>query len=217
VVVRTLAVGCILLAIGGTAVAQNTQGTGGQPAASPGRPAPGTRAPAPGQFTQTQPAQQATPQPPVQSPPPQPVRTEILKFDSWTATCHEFAEGARKRACTAQLQIQQSGSNQIVLTWVVLINDNKQLVSVMQTPTGVAIAPGVELKLEKAAPRKVAYESCDNGQCISTQILDNNLMRDLAAAPNVQVTIQAINGQQVNFNFPIKGIDRALTHLRGKI
>jgi hypothetical protein len=35
-------------------------------------------------------------------------------------------------------------------------------------------------------------------------------------ASNAQVTVQAINGK-VNFNFPIKGVDKALAHLRAKI
>jgi invasion protein IalB len=115
------------------------------------------------------------------------------------------------------LQVQQSGSNQVILTWVVFINDNKQLVTVLQTPTGVTIAAGAKLRLEKAAERTLAFETCDTGQCTATQVIDNNLLRDMGAASTAQVTVQAINGNQVNFNFPIKGIDKALAHLRAKI
>ncbi len=167
------------------------------------------QAPAP-QGQAAQPAQAPA------QPPAAPIRTEILKFDSWTATCNEF-EAPKKRTCAAQLQVQQSGSNQVILTWVVFINDNKQLVTVLQTPTGVTIAPGVKLRLEKAAERTLPFETCDNGQCTASQVLDNNLLRDMGAASTAQVTVQAINGNQVNFNFPVKGIDKALAHLRGKI
>lgn len=181
--------------------------------------AQGTQAPV--RHAQAQPGQPAQPaaQPPATpaAPPPAPIRTEILKFDNWTATCHEFAEGTRKRTCTAQLQVQQSGSNQIIFTWIIFINDSKQLVTLLQTPTGVTIAPGVELKLEKAAKRTIPFETCDNGNCTATQVIDNNLARDMSAATTVQVTVVAVNGNQVNFNFPLKGIDKALTHLRGKI
>lgn len=169
---------------------------------------------------QAAPAPTAAPgqaQAPAPAPPPVPMRTEILRFDSWTATCHEFADGPKKRVCTAQLQLQQSGSNQIVFSWTMLINDNKQLVTVLQTPTGVAIAPGVEMTLEKAAKRTIPYETCDNGICTASIVMDNNLMRDMSAAANVQVTIQAINGRHVNFNIPLKGTDKALAHMRSKI
>ena len=116
-----------------------------------------------------------------------------------------------------QVQVQQTNATRVVLTWTVHINDNKQLVMMIQTPTGVLIAPGVELKLDKAAKRTIPFESCDTGSCTTSQVIDNNLMRDMSAATSVQVTVQAVNGNAINFNFPVKGTDKALTHLRGKI
>jgi invasion protein IalB len=171
----------------------------------------------PSRYTQ---AQAPAPQP-QQGPaaPSAPVRTEILRFDSWTVTCHEFAEGARKRTCNAQMQIQaqqQAGPTHLALTWTLVINDNKQLVMVLQTPTGVLIAPGVELTLDKAPKRTIPFESCDTGSCVASQVIDSNVMRDLSAAANVQVTVKAMNGNGVNFNFPVKGSDKALNHLRSK-
>lgn len=148
------------------------------------------------------------------TPPPSPVRTEIVKFDNWTATCNDFTEGPHRRVCTAQLQVQQTGSNQVVLSWGVFIKDGKELVAALQTPTGVAIAPGVKVKLDKGAERTFAYESCDTGNCTATQVIDNNLLRDINASGNVQITVQAINGNQVNFSFPMKGADKAIAHIR---
>lgn len=167
--------------------------------------------------TQPQPQtqQQAQPQQPTAQSPP--IRTEIVRFDGWSVTCNEFAEANRKRHCVAQMQVQPNNANQVVMTWSIAINDNKQFVMAIQTPTGVMIAPGVKLKLEKAAERTVAYESCDTGQCIATQVIDNNLLRDLSAATTAQVTMQATNGNQVNLNFSIKGADKALAHLRSKL
>lgn len=171
---------------------------------------------------------QAPAQAPQQTPaaPTAPIRTEILRFDSWTATCHEFAEAARKRTCNAQMQIQvqqqqqqqqQAGAGHVALTWTLFINDQKQLVMVLQTPTGVTIAPGVELTLDKAPKRTIPFESCDTGSCTASHVVDNNLMRELSAAANVQLTIRALNGNGVNFNFPVKGTDKAVNYLRSKI
>jgi invasion protein IalB len=165
---------------------------------------------------QAQPQPQAQPQQPA-APASPPVRTEIVRFDGWSVTCNEFAEANRKRHCVAQLQVQPNNANQVVMTWSIAINDSKQFVMAIQTPTGVMIAPGVKLKLEKAADRTIAYESCDNGQCIATQVIDNNLLRDLGAAATAQVTMQANNGNQVNLNFSIKGTDKAVAHLRSKL
>ena len=164
---------------------------------------------------QVQAQPQAQPQqPPAPSPP---VRTEIVRFDGWSVTCNEFAEANRKRHCVAQMQVQPNNASQVVMTWSIAINDNKQFVMAIQTPTGVMIAPGVKLKLEKAAERTVAYESCDSGQCIATQVIDGNLLHDLNAAATAQVTMQANNGNQVNLSFSIKGADKALAHLRSRL
>jgi invasion protein IalB len=162
---------------------------------------------------QAQPQPQAQPAPP----PSPPIRTEILRFENWSVTCNEFAEANRKRSCVAQLQVQSSNANQIVMTWAIAINDNKQFVMAMQTPTGVVLAPGVKLKLEKGPDRSVAYESCDTNQCIAKQVVDNNLLADINSSSTAQVTLQAINGNQVNLSFSVKGAEKALAHLRSKL
>jgi invasion protein IalB len=145
---------------------------------------------------------------------PLPQRTEIVRFDNWLVTCNDFVEGPRKRVCAAQLQLQQSGTNQVVLAWTVSINDNKQFVTALQTPTGVAIPPGVDLQPEKGAKRKMPYESCDTGRCTAGTIMDANFVRDITASATMKVFIQSSNGQTIQFDIPIKGFDKASAQLR---
>jgi invasion protein IalB len=105
----------------------------------------------------------------------------------------------------------------MVLAWTVSINDSKQFVTVLQTPTGVAITPGIELQPEKAAKRKLSYESCEPGRCTANFTMDAALLREITAAPTAQVIVYAVNGQSVQFNFPIKGFDKATAHLRANL
>jgi invasion protein IalB len=202
-------------------MAQNT------PAARPGGDAPAT-APRPRRTPPAQPQQaqaqgQNQPQQPqAQTPapapaPPTPQRTEIVRFDNWTVTCLEYADGAAKKACSAQLQLHQTNTNQVVLAWTISINETKQFVTMLQTPTGVAIGPGIELQPEKAGKRKLTYESCEPNRCTSTVTMDAALLREVTAAPNAQVVIYALNGQSVQFNIPIKGFDKATAHLRANL
>ena len=148
------------------------------------------------------------------APPPQPVRTEIVRFENWVATCNDFAEGPKKRICTAQIVIQQQGTNQIILAWLVAINDSKQFVTALQTPTGVRLGPGVELQLEKVSKRSIPYETCDTGHCIASVVMDAAMMRDLTASTKAQLTVHAANGQILNFEIPIKGFDKASAQIR---
>lgn len=160
----------------------------------------------------------AAPQPQVQTPPPAtPQRTEILRFENWIVTCDYFNDGARKQACVARMQVQQSGTNQILLAWTIAASDSKQFVSEMQTPTGVAIAPGVEIELDKKAKRKLAFESCEAGHCIAKSAMDNAFIQDLSAAQSAQIAIHATNGQTLQFDIPVKGFDKAYAQLHSAL
>jgi invasion protein IalB len=159
---------------------------------------------------------QPQPQPPAQQAPAprQPFRTEVVRFDNWSVTCLEYAEGVPKKTCAAQVQVQQSGTTQIILVWTVSLNESKQFVSVLQTPTGISIGAGVELQPEKAGKRKLSYESCETSRCTATLTMDAALLREVTAAGTAQVVIYALTGQSVTFSFPIKGFDKASAHLR---
>ena len=154
------------------------------------------------------PAEQANPPPP----PPQPFRTEILNFDNWNVTCRDFAEGKRKHICFANLQIVQQNSGQVVFTWTIGYDDDNKLMMNIQTPTGVAIAPGVELKLAKGT-RTVPYTSCEQGNCIASAPMDAAATREIGASQNIEAVVHSTRGGAVNFTIPMKGYDKAFAAL----
>jgi len=143
------------------------------------------------------------------TPPQIPTRTEILNFDNWAVTCNEFADGPRARRCSALLQILQQNTNQIVFTWTVALDERKQPVAVMQTPTGVVIPPGVELRVGKLPSQKIPFASCDTGRCVATTTLDASLLREMTISPTAEAVIQGSQGNTVQFNIQLKGFDRA--------
>lgn len=191
----------ILIAAPGGAFAQGAVRVGQQkqPAAPSAAPAPAA------------PAAQPQAQQPAQ---PQPVRTEILSFDNWSVTCREFAEGKRKRICFALLQIAQNNNNQsqVVFSWTIGSDDDNHQFMTLQTPTGVSIAPGIDLKLSKGN-HTVPYTACETGHCLATQPIDAALVRDIAATADVQAIIHSSDGRDVTINIPIKGFDRAYAAL----
>jgi invasion protein IalB len=128
-------------------------------------------------------------------------------------TCREFAEGRKKRICTAQLQVKQSGTNNVLFAWTIGHDDDNRAMSVLQTPTGVSIPAGVDFRLGKAAARKVPFATCESGRCTATLPVDANLVRDASAAADAEVVIHAPNGAGVQFSFPLKGFAKAYAEL----
>lgn len=157
---------------------------------------------------QTAPAQPA----PAPTPPPQPYKTEILNFDNWTVTCRDFAEGKRKHICFAALQIIQQNNNQVVFSWTIGTDDENRQLMTFQSPTGVAITPGITLKLTKGE-KTVPYTACETGHCLATLPLDANLVREITATPDAQAIIHASDGRDVQINIPTKGFDKAYAAL----
>jgi invasion protein IalB len=143
------------------------------------------------------------------TPPQIPTRIEILNFENWAVTCNEFAGAPRAKRCSALLQILQQNTNQTVFTWTLAIDEHKQLVAIMQTPTGVVIPPGVELRVGKFPAQKIPFASCDPGRCIATATVDANLVREMTTSPTAEAVIQGSQGNTVQFNIQMKGFDQA--------
>ena len=162
---------------------------------------------------QTTGQQTAAVQPAAPAAPQVPTRVEILNFDNWAVTCNEFADGPRSKRCSALLQILQQNTNQTVFTWTVGLDERKQLMAVMQTPTGVVIAPGIEFKIGKVA-QKIPFTSCEPGRCVATMTLDSNLLREMTTSQTAEAIIQGVQGNTVQFNIQMKGFDRAYAALK---
>lgn len=146
------------------------------------------------------------------APAPQPIRTEIVTHDNWTVNCSDFAD--KRRVCSATLQLLQNGTNQVVFAWVMGKNADGKVLSILQTPTGIAIGPGVEIKPTKGSARKAAYVNCEAARCEAALEMEDGFARDAAASDTVDATIFGTSGQGVKFTLPFKGFDKALAAVR---
>lgn len=137
----------------------------------------------------------------------QPQRVETTVHDSWTVTCQDTAE--KKNICTAVLRVADNQSGNVVLFWAIGKDVNGKLTAVMQTPTGVQLAPGVVLKLGKT-DRKMTYVTCSPRQCEATAPFDASFHKELNAAEEATAVITLMDGRTAEFKFPLKGSASAL-------
>jgi len=136
-------------------------------------------------------------------------RTETINYDYWILTCRELLEGPKKRSCSATVAVQRSETGQTVLALTFQPNEQGRMTATIQTPTGIAIAPGVEVRFEKAAARKLAFDVCEPSRCVASLAADAAFIHDISTAAKITVVIQAADGKPVNFELPIKGFDKA--------
>lgn len=157
---------------------------------------------------------QATPQPAAPAQPPAPTRTEIQNFDNWSVTCNEFAEPAKRTVCSASLQVVQGQSRQVVFVWSVGVTPDKKIAGAIVTPTGVILASGIQLKLGNGGVRKVSYATCEPARCTASVAMDDAFIKEAGVAASAEATIQAVDGRNIKFSFPMKGLDKAVAALR---
>lgn len=142
------------------------------------------------------------------APPVAPERVETIKYDAWTVTCRDTVEKSSKRTCTGIMQVIEQKSRRVLLAWVIGRDNQGVLRTVMQTPTGVQIPKGVELKLGKAPMRTLPFTACEPQRCDASVAMDDAMVKEAMASQEAVATIVATDGRGINFNMPIKGIDK---------
>lgn len=151
-----------------------------------------------------------------------PERTESMNFHNWAVTCQVFSEKPKQESCRAQLRAEQSHSRRIILVWTVFISGRKQPVGVLETLTGVMIAPGVGVhfdggnakgKKSKSSEWKFSYQDCEPAHCHAVRTLDSKFIHAASAAATASVMIRAVNGKTLRISFPVKGFGKAYAQL----
>ena len=143
-----------------------------------------------------------------------PHRTETINYGSWIVTCTDTVERSSKKVCSGVLQVIEQKQRRVLLAWVIGRDPKGVLRTVMQTPTGVEIGKGVELKLGKSPVRTLAYTVCEPQRCQASIVMDDAMVKDALASSDAVVSIVADNGRGINFNIKIEGIDKVLADLR---
>ena len=170
---------------------------------------------APAQAPRNVAANPAPAQPaPAQPAAPAPLQwTTVGTFGSWEARC-TTPPGAKARVCTAVLQVINNANKTVLMSWIVAPDEKGVLQAVFQTPTGVMVSSGVDVKIGNTAARKINFQSCAQQQCTAIGPMNDAFVKEVLAAPKADVTLTALNGRQLNFGIPVAGLDKALAAIK---
>ena len=148
-------------------------------------------------LAQEQPAEQ-----PQAGAAPKDTKTEV--FGSWTVVC---STGEKKR-CVAQQQLANAKNNQVLAAAAVRIGDSGAEL-ILQTPSGVVIAPGVTLSVDSQETAKAPFTACAPRACEAIFKIDQNLINSLAKGKSFIATVQSLRGKNVNIEFQLDGFVKA--------
>ncbi len=154
-----------------------------------------------------------------QAPALAPARTEITTMDTWQVTC-AFDKENRKIGCNAVLRVTQPGvpatgteparPARVFMVWALSKATNGSVYSSFQTLTGVRVQPGLQLKLDSAAPRTIPFDSCGTSFCVAIAAMDSEFLKQARAVSQIQATVQSSDGKAYTATFIPRGIDRAI-------
>lgn len=137
------------------------------------------------------------------------LRTETKKFGNWALTCEEYSDKPGKPVCSAMLKIVDARSKRLLFAWILARQASTgQIVGLVQTPTGVAIDPGVVFRFSRFE-RKFGYTSCEPGRCSSIVPLGLALRKEIGRSKKGHITIVSITGRKINFEILPQGFDKA--------
>jgi len=143
-----------------------------------------------------------------------PQRIETVIYDSWRVICRDVVGVKDKKNCTAILQVAEPQQKRVVFTWVLGYDNKGTLTAVFQTPVGVQLLRGLELKLGQAQVRRVSYITCSSRICEAVTPLNAVLLKEAMASKTATATAYAMNGRGVQFSINMKGFDKAIEALQ---
>jgi invasion protein IalB len=148
-----------------------------------------------------------------------PSRTEITSMDTWEVTC-SYDKDNRKLGCNAVLRVTQPGATatdrtpsspaRVFMVWALSKANDGSVYSSFQTLTGVRVQPGLQLKLDSAAPRTIPFDSCGTSSCVAIAAMDPDFLKQARGVSQIQATVQSVDGKAYTATFAPKGIDRAI-------
>lgn len=146
--------------------------------------------------------------------PSTPQRIETVIYDAWTVVCRDTVEKSSKKSCSALNRVVEPKSQQVLFVWRMDTDAQGRLIARLQTPTGVQIQRGVEVKFGNADARRFMFTVCDARSCHAEALVDDQLLKESMAAPEGLATVVLRDGRALQFKWSMKGYDKAIASLR---
>ena len=141
---------------------------------------------------------------------------ETQNFQGWTVTCLPPPADNSARTCIAKMGVIKSNEDRRPILFVSVIKTGNSATFVVQTPTGIDLKAGTTVQIGKAAPRRLAYESCEPALCTATVPMDDALLQELANAPTATASWIGLGVGEVKVEYALQEARNTLAYLGTK-
>jgi invasion protein IalB len=135
-------------------------------------------------------------------------------FGDWSVLCLEDAKGVKQ--CN-MIQARLRGSPALVVfRWVVAPDKDKRILSVLQTPYGVALKEGLQVTPADESSIRLAYRICGPQWCEARLSFDQAWEKRLREKA---ISIRYVDGQgqEVKTEITKNGFGEALSFFKGQV
>jgi invasion protein IalB len=151
------------------------------------------------QATPSQQPQSTAPKPEAATPGPR----NGQKFQDWTLSCR--AEAGNAETCRMQQEVVNQKGNQVLLAVVGRLRSLNEPAMLILLPLGIALPPGVFLKIDDGEQQRVEINLCEKQGCRIELVLKPDLLAQLKAGTKAIVSFHVFDqqGKQPEVDVPV--------------
>lgn len=138
--------------------------------------------------------------------------SEVRRYKDWAVECRQPEAADTKRCVMFQRQVLDNGRTLLVMTVRRLPNADEP-VAILQLPLGVLLEPGVTVAVDDGEPTTLRYRLCNNGGCIATFELRDELKTALMKGQTAKIVLVTGDQKQLTVDVSLSGFTAALNTL----
>lgn len=121
-------------------------------------------------------------------------------FGDWAVSCTQIGVSSR---CVLIQTIHRLHSKQRVAAWVVFHNKNKKVTNRIIVPTGLNVADGIQLELNKKRVT-IPYSMCTRRVCQAVFVMDDTIEKALQSEKPIVVHLVTARRRTLKLTFSTK-------------
>ncbi|SNZ19215.1 Invasion protein IalB, involved in pathogenesis [Cohaesibacter gelatinilyticus] len=131
-------------------------------------------------------------------------------MEDWQVRCETSNDKTRCGfSAEAQSAVSESAKRPVQLALSSLKQKGSKTILVLKTPLDLLLAKGIELRVDKQKPQKLAFRSCHQSGCVAPFALTSAMAKRLQRGNRLRVRVHDLSARPVDVEFSLSGFTAA--------